>query len=58
MFFKESVVLQEKLSSLRSEKEELEEKIMVQYDYKNGTIKEKPTFVEGTAKVLIFKVSN
>ncbi|VDK82710.1 unnamed protein product [Litomosoides sigmodontis] len=52
--FQESVILQEKLSSLRSEKE-LEGKVMVQYDYKNGTTKEKPTFLEGTAKVLIFK---
>ncbi|VBB30433.1 unnamed protein product [Acanthocheilonema viteae] len=51
---------QEKLSSLRSDKEELQGKINEQYhilDNKKGTAKEKPTFLEGTAKALISKSS-
>lgn len=58
-FLKEKVALQEKLSSLRSYKEQLEGKMMEQYhtlDNKKRAIKEKPTFVEGTANVLISKV--
>ncbi|EFO28431.2 hypothetical protein LOAG_00027 [Loa loa] len=57
-FLKEKVALQEELSSLRSYKEQLEGKIMGQchtLDNKKGATKEKPTFVEETAKALIPK---
>uniref|UniRef100_A0A1I8EL00 HOOK N-terminal domain-containing protein n=1 Tax=Wuchereria bancrofti TaxID=6293 RepID=A0A1I8EL00_WUCBA len=55
---KERVTLQEKLSSLRSHKEQLEGKIIGQYqmlDNRNEVAKEKPTSVIGSTKALIPK---
>ncbi|EJW86235.1 hypothetical protein WUBG_02854, partial [Wuchereria bancrofti] len=55
---KERVTLQEKLSSLRSHKEQLEGKIIGQYqmlDNRNEVGKEKPTSVIGSTKALIPK---
>ncbi|VDO20545.1 unnamed protein product [Brugia timori] len=56
--FQERVTLQEKLSSLRSHKEQLEGKIMGQYQMLNNrkdVTKEKPTSVDVSVKTLIPK---
>ncbi|KAM3717271.1 Girdin [Dirofilaria immitis] len=56
--FQEKLTLQETLSSLRSHKEQLEDKIMERCDMLNNKkviAKERPTFMDGTAATLVPK---